>query len=102
MQKTMDAIMKKAAADKDFRKLVLDDPYAAIRSVAGKDVPTGCRIKVIENEPGIDRTFVLPNFTGSELADAQLYSVAGGASPLCPFDSPNHCAFGPDCTTLQQ
>jgi len=84
MQTTMNAVMKKAAADKDFRKLVLDDPYAAIRSVAGKDVPKGYRIKVIENEPGIDRTFVLPNYTGTELTDAQLHSVAGGDCILAP------------------
>jgi hypothetical protein len=71
-------VQTKAAMDLEFRKEILSDPKAAIKRVTGFDVPDGFKIKVIENEPGIDQTYVLPDFQGEELGDEDLDKVAGG------------------------
>ncbi|MFW5781815.1 MAG: NHLP leader peptide family RiPP precursor [Candidatus Muiribacteriaceae bacterium] len=78
VQSTIDKIKSKAATDKEFRKEVLADPKKVIKEVSGKEVPEDFRLKVIENDPGVDDTFVLPNFVGEELSDEQLDDVAGG------------------------
>ncbi len=75
---TFKKIQAKAATDKDFRQKVLSDPNAAIKEISGKDVPTDIKLNVIENKPGVDQTFVLPDFVGEELTDEQLDDVAGG------------------------
>lgn len=71
-------VTRKATTDRAFRQLVLSEPNAAIKSATGKDVPPGFAIKVIENAPGIDQTYVLPDFRGGELSEADLEQVAGG------------------------
>lgn len=76
----LDEINKKACTEKDFRKLVLNDPAEAIKQVSGKEVPAGLKIKVIENESGIDHTHVLPDFVSDEISNDELENVAGGHS----------------------
>jgi hypothetical protein len=71
-------VMARAATDMEFRRRVLADPAAAVKEVAGKDLPAGFTVKVIENEPGVDQTFVLPDFQAEDLTDADLEAVAGG------------------------
>ena len=68
----------KAATDKAFRQLVLTNPNGAIKQVTGMDVPAGFKLKVIENAPGVDQTYVLPDFKSDELSEADLEKVAGG------------------------
>lgn len=68
----------KAATDKAFRELVLHNPNEAIKKTVGMELPAGFTIKVIENAPGIDQTYVLPDFRGGELSEADLEKVAGG------------------------
>ncbi len=75
---TYQKIQAKAATDKDFRQKVLSNPKEAIKEVSGKEVPEDIKLNVIENEPGVDQTFVLPDFVGEELSDEQLDNVAGG------------------------
>jgi hypothetical protein len=82
-------VMTRAATDMEFRKRVLADPAAAVKEVAGKDLPAGFTVKVIENEPGVDQTFVLPDFQTEDLTDADLEAVAGG----CGKDSCSIKAF---------
>jgi hypothetical protein len=80
-------VQTKAAMDLEFRKEILSDPKAAIKSVTGIDVPAGFNIKIIENESGVDQTYVLPDFQGEELGDEDLDKVAGGyrnGEDLCP------------------
>lgn len=69
---------EKAATDKTFREMVLHNPNMAIKEVTGLEVPAGFKIAVIENMPGIDQTYVLPDFRGGELTEDDLEKVAGG------------------------
>ena len=61
MIQALEAVREKAATDKEFRKLCLENPGEAISQVAGKKLPDGINIKLVENEPGVGRTFVLPD-----------------------------------------
>ena len=78
VKETIAKIQSKASIDKAFRKKVLSNPEEAVREISGKDLPKGFRMKIIENAPGVDQTYVLPDFTGEELSDEQLDNVAGG------------------------
>jgi hypothetical protein len=71
-------ISVKAATDKDFRQLALTNPNEAIKQVAGKEVPEGYTIKMIENAPGVDQTFVLPDYQDDVLSDNEVDQVDGG------------------------
>ncbi len=57
---TFDEIIKKATKDKAFRKRCKDNPHTAIKETAGMKVPKGYKINIIENDPGVDYTIVLP------------------------------------------
>ena len=78
VKKTIDRISEKAATDRNFRKEVLENPGKVIREMSGKELPAGFKVKVIENAPGVNQTFVLPDFAGEELSDDELDRVAGG------------------------
>lgn len=78
VEKAIDIIRNLASKDAEFRRLCLTDPNEAIRKVTGKEVPDGYRVKLIENQPGYDSTFVLPDLIRSELSDEELDRVAGG------------------------
>jgi len=72
------AVYAKAATDKAFRALVLENPNEAVKQAADVEVPAGFKVRFVENV-GADATFVLPDFIGdSELSDEQLEAVAGG------------------------
>lgn len=71
-------ITTRATTDKAFREMVLARPNDAIKMVSGKEVPPGFSLKVIENAPGVDQTYVLPDFRGAELSEQELEKVAGG------------------------
>ena len=86
-------VSRKATTDKDFRKLVLASPHEAIKKVSGKDVPAGFKLKVIENSPGVDQTYVLPDFRGRELSEDELEKVAGG---ICAIEKCNLVACAAD------
>lgn len=79
------ACKRKAAVDAAFRKQLLADPAAAIRELSGKEIPSGFRIKVLENDPDYDATFVLPPPISGNLSDKELDGVTGG-SLLCPVE----------------
>ena len=78
INEAIEVVSKKAATDKEFRKLCLENPNEAVKQVYGKEIPEEFKIKIIENEPGYDETFVLPDFIGGELSDDDLDKVAGG------------------------
>jgi hypothetical protein len=78
VNKVISLIKERSATDKEFRKRVLSEPQKAIKEISGKDLPQGFKIKIIENKPGVDQTYVLPDFTGEELSDEDLDNVAGG------------------------
>ncbi len=77
INQTMIDIKKKATEDEAFRKLCLDNPNEAINQVSGFDVPEGFKINIIENEPGVDHTIILPP-ESSTFKDEVLDQIAGG------------------------
>lgn len=79
VDKTVAEVAKKSAVDKDFRKLVLSNPSAAVKKISGKDIPEGYKIKVMEADPEYDQTFILPPLFSENLTDEELEQVAGGS-----------------------
>ncbi|WP_405452895.1 NHLP leader peptide family RiPP precursor [Paenibacillus sp. HJGM_3] len=78
MNEALKTVFAKAATDKAFRALVLENPNEAVRQAAGVEIPPGMTVRFVEND-GVDATLVLPDFVGdSELSDEQLEAVAGG------------------------
>ena len=59
------------------------DANAAVQVIAGKPLPEGFRVRVLERA-GYDVTLVLPDrMEAGELADEELEQVAGGISLQC-------------------
>ena len=83
------ACKKKAAVDAGFRKKLLADPAAAVKEVSGKEIPAGFKIKILENDPAYDATFVLPPLISGNLSDRELDEVAAGICGLqtCAMDA---------------
>ncbi len=77
INQTINDIKKKASEDEAFRKLCLDHPNEAIRKVSDMEVPEGVKINIIENEPGVDHTIILPPEAGT-IRDEVLDKIAGG------------------------
>jgi len=70
-------IKKKASEDESFRKLCLDNPNEAIKQISGMEVPEGVKINMIENDPEVAHTIVLPP-EPSIIKDEELDKIAGG------------------------
>jgi len=68
----------RCAKDKNFRKLALENPAEAVKQIAGKQVPSGFKLKLIEGDPKADMTVVIPELKVAEISDAELEKVAGG------------------------
>ncbi|MBO4267415.1 MAG: NHLP leader peptide family RiPP precursor [Lachnospiraceae bacterium] len=87
-QEEMDSIyknlMQKAVTDEAFRKELVADPNAAISKATGKSIPADYRIRIIEDDPSYQSTFLLPPFAGEDLSEDDLKSIAGG---ICHGDS---------------
>ena len=79
INQTITDIKKKASEDESFRQLCLNNPNEAIKKISGIEVPEGVKINIIENEPGIDHTILLPPNI-QELSGEELENIAGGRS----------------------
>ncbi len=73
-------IKKRASEEEDFRKLCLDNPNEAIKQVSDMEVPEGVKINIIENEPDVGHTIILPHKQGAN-KDFELDLIAGGTRP---------------------
>lgn len=73
-------VIKKAHEDKNFEKLLLLNPKAALKEL-GIVLPDSVKIELIE-ESGDVFKFVYPSVEAGELTDASLSVVAGG-TPAC-------------------
>lgn len=73
-------MQKKAMTDEDFRKEILADANKALAKLAGKELPEGMKIKVIEQDPAYTATFVLPDLASEEMDMDELDKAAGGIS----------------------
>lgn len=73
------ALIEKAQSDEAFRKLLLQDPRAALKQLIGVDPIPGFKIRVLEEVPG-EVVLVLPRaIAQDELPDEILDYAAGGA-----------------------
>ncbi len=77
INQTIIDIKKKAAEDEAYRKLCLDNPSEAIKQVSDTEVPGGVKINIIENDPDVDHTIILPPKQGAN-KDFELDQIAGG------------------------
>ena len=80
LDKVKATIGAKAAFDKAFREEVLANPAAMIEKIAGKKIPEGYSVDIIENKPGTVATFVLPNYYGDKIGQEELAAIAGARS----------------------
>ena len=87
---------KKAVMNMEFRKQLLMNPAEAVKTVSGRDIPAGFRIKVIESDPAYDATFVLPPTASGGVSDQDLDDITGGicGSHAC---SPHACGKYEEC-----
>ncbi|MBR0283662.1 MAG: NHLP leader peptide family RiPP precursor [Selenomonadaceae bacterium] len=79
MEQTYQQVVKKAVLDEEFRKELLADPNAAISKVAGIPVPADFRIRIVEQDPAYQATFLLPPMLSEDVSDEALDAVAGGS-----------------------
>ncbi len=80
-----DRLTSRAAGDPAFRRLLVDDPHAAVQDELGVTLPADVTMTVLE-ESADHLYLVLPATSSSdsshssgELSDAQLSGVAGGS-----------------------
>ena len=78
IDKSIAKVMEKSVSDPDFRALALNDPQAAIKAIAKKELPEGYQIKFVDSDPAADMTFLLPPAQCEELSEDQMVAVAGG------------------------
>ena len=78
MEKAYQQVVKKAVTDEAYRKELLADPGKAIEKVSGEKVPADVKIKIVEQDPAYQATFVLPPMVKEDISDAELDAVAGG------------------------
>ena len=82
----------KATTNESFRKALLADPKQTISKEIGTELPDSFNIKIIENDPNYNATFVLPDMISEELDEDDLDAVAGGACGIDGACGANACA----------
>lgn len=81
-QQILDAILERAAVDREFRQHLLNEPHQTIREAFGVVIPSSFTIRFVEKEPGVDALVVLPELgsPAGELSDDDLEAVSGGTA----------------------
>lgn len=79
VQEVYELAMKKAMVDEEFRKSITENPHKAIEELSGMKIDEDITIRVIENDPNYQMTFILPEMLGEEISADDLDSVVGGS-----------------------
>jgi len=95
----IDSLIQRCTMDAEFRELALADAGVAVSALAGRELPRGFTVSVVEPRgaklPGADITVVLPAFRGIELDAADLELLSGGAGKPGPRSAPSRSVFDP-------
>ena len=85
-EKAIETVMKKSLTDSEFRQQCLTNGNEVIEKTTGIKIPEGVTFKFIENDKSV-QVLTLPEFIGegTELSDAELEEVAGGAQSSALF-----------------
>ena len=82
VNETLKVFEQRAAEDKAFRSLVLENPAQAVKELSGMDLPEGITLSVTEDAQGQLQVAVSPSTPTEEkeLSEEELLSVSGGTS----------------------
>ena len=72
LEKLYQEVNRRVAEDPAFREKLQADPKATVEEIAGKALPDGVLLKVIERDGGYAATFVVPDFLQEEIDRSQL------------------------------
>ena len=81
-QKELEELYKKANEkalnDPEFAKKIKENAEEALKEIAGKDLPQGFKLKMVDGDSKYAAAYLTPDFAGGELNLNDLKSVAGG------------------------
>ncbi len=77
INQTIIDIKKRASEDEAYRKLCLDNPNEAVKKISGIEMPDSVRVNIIENDPGVDHTIIIPHEVRA-LKSEELDHISGG------------------------
>ena len=72
-------ITEKVKKDREFRKELKARPKEVIEKLAGRELPEGFNVQLIEKRGNAEKEFGVPDFSGSEMDLSELKKVSGGA-----------------------
>lgn len=78
---------EKAVSDPEFRKAVLADAKGALEELAGRELPDGFSLELVESDNSYASAYLAPNFTGDEIDLSELKSVTGDKADSSDNDS---------------
>ena len=81
-----------AVTDEEFREKLVADPAAAIQQVAGAPLPDDFKVKIVEEDPQYNATFLLPPMLDADLSAEEMEMIAGGACAADSLCGVNNCA----------
>jgi hypothetical protein len=81
-QRVLAEIRRRAGSDPEFRKLCLTQPAAAVKDVAGVDLPPGFDVRFKEDAHG-KLSVIMPGFRDLDLHDGELDRIVGGQTSTC-------------------
>ncbi len=84
INQTIIDIKKRASEDEAYRQLCLDNPHEAIKQISDIEVPGGLKINIVENNPDVDHTIMLPSNI-AKLGKMEFEDIQGGRCGVCPL-----------------
>lgn len=82
MKEVTKEIMRRSATDKAFRSLCLSDAEQAVVAVTGSKLPSGMKLRFVEENAAGD-CLVLPPMVTSMAIEDEVFDRAVGEPPTC-------------------